>query len=308
MSTSILVDFEIGETKTDQQLIPNAEISTSKAKDADMTTSSQKTTKDRWKTVFRRFGITWFVLAAIGQIGFIVFILSYYGPRTASGNFAAWNDKALIDGHKPGDDMGNFMFITHVLLAAVMTFGGLMQLIPGIRNRYRALHRWNGRVFLGLACFLALGGLWLGWVRGTRLSLESGLAVSFNSVLILAFGVPTLLLAMRRRIADHQRWAMRTFMVANGVWFFRVGIMGWVLVNQSPRWMNNTLSGPADIALSIGSYLIPLLGLELYYSAQKSSSNLYRATAFAVLVGLTLFMGVGIAGTMLIMWPGDLSA
>ncbi len=273
-----------------------------------MSNSSPIMPSDRWKTLFRRFGITWFALAAIGQIGFIVFILSYYGPRTASGNFEALNDKALIDGHKPGDDLGNFMFITHVLLAAIMTFGGLIQLVPGIRNRFRALHRWNGRVFLGLACFLALGGLWLGWVRGTRLSLESGLAVSFNSILILTFAVPTLMLAMRRKIADHQRWAMRTFMVANGVWFFRVGIMGWLLVNQSPRWMNNTLSGPADIALSIGSYLIPLLGLELYYSARKSTSNSYRSAAFVVLVSLTLFMSIGIAGTMLIMWPGDLSA
>ena len=273
-----------------------------------MSISPPRTPSTLWKTVFRRFGITWFVMAAIGQIGFIVFILSYYGPRTAAGNFEAWNDKVLIDGHKPGDDLGNFMFIVHVLLAAVMTFGGLVQLIPSIRNRYRALHRWNGRVFLGLACFLALGGLWLGWVRGTRLSLESGLAVSFNSILILAFAVPTLLLAMRRRIADHQRWAMRTFMVANGVWFFRVGIMGWILANQSPRWMNATLSGPADIALSIGSYLIPLLGLELYYSVQKSSSNLYRASVLVILISMMLFMAIGIAGTMLIMWPGDLGA
>lgn len=267
---------------------------------------SPRTPSPRWNSVFRRFGITWFAIAAIGQIGFILFILSYYGPRTASGNFEAWNDKMVIDGHKPGDDLGNFMFIIHVLLAAVMTLGGLVQLIPSIRNRYRALHRWNGRVFLGLACFLALGGLWLVWARGTYLSLESGLAVSFNSVLILAFAVPTFLLAMRRKIADHQRWAMRTFMVANGVWFFRVGIMGWILANQSPRWMNNTLTGPADIALSVGSYLIPLLGLELYYSAQRSSSSLYKTGAFVVLCGLTAFMALGIAGTMLIMWPGDL--
>lgn len=259
-----------------------------------------------WKTAFRRFGIFWFTCVAVGQVGFITFIIAYYGPRTASGNYQAWNDKALIDGHKPGDDIGNFMFAVHVLLAAVMTFGGLIQLVPAIRNRYRALHRWNGRVFLALACFLAIGGLWLGWVRGTRLSIESGLAVSFNGVLILAFAVPTILYAMRRKILIHQRWAMRTFMVASGVWFFRVGIMGWILINQSPRWMNSTLSGPADIALSIGSYMIPLLGLELYYSAQKSQSNIYRGVAFGILILLTAFMIVGIAGTMLIMWPGDL--
>ena len=72
--------------------------------------------------------------------------------------------------------------------------------------------------------------------------------------------------------------------------------------------MNNTLSGPADIALSFGCYLIPSFGLELYYAAQRSSSNLFRTGAFAVLVLLTAFMAVGIAGTMLLMWPPDLRA
>ena len=153
--------------------------------------SASKTSPPFWTTALRRFGVFWFACVAIGQIGFISFIVAFYGPRTASGNYQAWNDKALIDGHKPGDDVGNFMFATHVLLAAVMTFGGLIQLVPAIRNRYRALHRWNGRLFLALACFLAIGGLWLGWVRGTRLSIESGLAVSLNGLLILAFAVPT---------------------------------------------------------------------------------------------------------------------
>ena len=273
-----------------------------------MQTSLPEQAGRTWATVLRRFGIAWFTLAAIGQTGFIYFIAAYYGPRTASGNFEAWNDKTLIQGHTPGDDAGNFMFAAHVLLAAVMTFGGLIQLIPAIRNRYRALHRWNGRVFIGLACFLATGGLWLTWVRGTRLSWESGLGISFNAVLILVFAVLTVRYAMQRKFADHQRWAMRTFLMANGVWFFRVGIMGWVMLNQSPRWMNNTLSGPADIALSFGCYLIPLFGLELYYAAQRSSSNLFRTGAFAVLVLLTAFMAVGIAGTMLLMWPPDLRA
>lgn len=270
-----------------------------------MQTSVSKTSAPLWTTAFRRFGLFWFSCVAIGQVGFITFIVAYFGPRTAIGNYQAWNDKALIDGYKPGDDVGNFMFAAHVLLAAVMTFGGLMQLIPSIRNRYRALHRWNGRVFLALACFMAIGGLWLAWIRGTHLSIVSGLTVSFNGVLILAFAVPTIFYAMRRKIFQHQRWAMRIFMVASGVWFFRVGIMGWILINQSPRWMNSTLSGPADIALSIGSYTIPLLGLELYYSAQRSTSNLYRGSAFGILLLLTAFMIIGIAGTMLIMWPGD---
>ena len=259
-----------------------------------------------WDKSFRRFAAIWFTFAAIGQMGFIYFIAAYYGTRTARGDFAAWNDKTLIQGHVPGDDVGNTMFALHVLLAAVMTFTGLIQLVPAIRNRYRALHRWSGRIFLILACFLALGGLWLIWVRGTQLSFISAIPTSLNAVLILVFAVPTIRTAMRRKIASHQRWAMRTFMVANGVWFFRVGIMGWLLLNQSPRWMNSTLSGPADLAIAFGSFLIPWLGLELYFSAKASQSNQFRAAAFGLLTVLTLFMIIGIAGTLFIMWPADL--
>ncbi len=261
-----------------------------------------------WESAFRRFGIIWFSLAAIGQTGFVVFITAYYGPRTATGNFAAWNDKQLVEGHAPGDGVGNAMFAAHVLLAAVMTFGGLLQLMPAVRNQFRAFHRWNGRLFLALACFLAAGGLWLTWMRGTYLSWEPAVIISLNAVLILAFAVPTVRTAMAYDFASHQRWAMRTFMAANGVWFFRVGIMGWMLLTQSTWGMTGVMNGPVDLALAAGCYLIPLFGLELYYGAQRSPSTLVKAGALGLLILLTAFMAVGIAGTLLIMWPGDLRA
>lgn len=95
---------------------------------------------------------------------------------------------------------------------------------------------------------------------------------------------------------------MRTFMVANGVWFFRVGLMGWILVNQGPVGMNATLSGPADIALSVGSYLLPLAGLELYTTARRSESGILKAFALAGVGALTIFMSVGRFGAIMFMW------
>jgi len=238
----------------------------------------------------------------IGQIAFIAFILTFYGVRTLSGNLSAWNDKSLITGYVAGDFVGNLMFGVHVMLAAIMTFGGLAQLIPAIRQKYPAIHRWNGRVFLSLAVFLALGGLWMTWFRGSHLSIISGLSVSLNGVLILIFSALALRYAVARQIAFHRQWALRTFMVASGVWFFRVGLMGWILVNQAPRGMNSTLSGPADIAISLGSYLVPLAGLELYFAAQSHPSRAFRICAIIVLSSLTLFMAVGILGAITLMW------
>jgi len=247
-------------------------------------------------------GRAWFVTAAAGQLAFVAFILAFYGPSTLSGDFAAWNEKPLIDGHIEGDRAGNFMFAAHVFLAAIMTTAGLMQLTPQIRMRAPAFHRFTGRVFLITACILALGGLWLGWIRETRLSMVSLYAISFNALLILAFAAFTLYYAIRRQIAAHQRWAMRLFMVANGVWFLRIAIMAWVILARGPVGMNRTLSGPMDIVMVFGCYLIPLALYELYRSASGSSNMTFRiAVALLVFIaaGVT---AVGVFGTVAFMW------
>lgn len=247
-------------------------------------------------------GRAWFTVAAIGQLAFVGFIIAFYYTRTFSGDFAAWNEKALIDGFKEGDLMGNLMFAIHVVLAAVMTVTGLIQLIPQIRSRAPMVHRMSGRIFVLLACLLALGGLWLGWVRGTQLSSISALAISLNGVLILAFAAPTVAYAVRRNIALHQRWAMRFFLVASGVWFVRVGIMGWLTIAQGPVGMNATMSGPADIVITFGSYLIPLAIYEAFHRARSSSSDAVKASAATLVLVATLATAIGVYGTIFNMW------
>ena len=247
-------------------------------------------------------GLIWFSFAMIGQLIFVAFILSFYGSSIATGNFAAWNDKPLITGYVAGDFFGNLMFAIHMLLAVIITLGGLAQIVPYIRQKFTTFHRWNGRLFIITAYILALGGLWMTWGRGSQLSVISAISVSLNGILIIAFATLAVRFAMQRRFDLHQQWAVSTFLVVNGVWFFRVAIMGWILINQSPRWMNETLSGPADIALSFGSYLVPLAAYYLYRFAKNRSSQSLKIFASIIILLLTLFMIVGIAGATLFMW------
>ncbi len=247
-------------------------------------------------------GVLWFVIAAIGQTAFIGFILAFYGVRTARGDFAGWNDKPLIDGYVKGDYLGNVVFAVHVLLASVVTLCGLMQLVPALRNRWPRVHRWTGRTFLSLAIFMALSGVWLEVVRGTYLSMISAVATLINGVLILVFAAFAWRHAIKRRFEAHRRWAMRTFMVVSGVWFLRVGLMGWILVNRGPVGMNDTLSGPTDIVMTFGSYLIPLAILELYAAAQRSQSGVLKGAAATVLTLATAFTAAGVFGTIAFMW------
>lgn len=251
--------------------------------------------------MLRRAARAWFCVAAIGQTAFVWMILAHYGRKTASGDLAGWNDKPIIKGYVAGDALGNLQFAVHVLLAVVVTLGGLMQLVPAIRAKAPALHRWTGRVFFVTAFVMALGGLWLTWGRPTYLSLTSAVLVSANGLLILAFSVQAWRMAVTRRFDLHRRWALRAYLAVNGVWFLRVALMVWAPLTRG--WgMDRTLSGPADIALQLCAYILPLVVLEAYLRAQDSANpNAKRAVA-GLLMGSTGLTGLGGLGAVLILW------
>lgn len=253
-------------------------------------------------SALRWAGALWFGVAVIGQLAFIGFILGFYGVRTVTGDFAGWNDKPLIDGYVGGDHAGNIVFAAHVLLASVVTLCGLIQLIPMLRRRFPRLHRWSGRTFMVIAIVMALSGVWLTVVRGTQLSAVSGVAILINGALILAFAGLAWHHAVKRRFEMHRRWAMRTFMVVSGVWFLRVGLMGWIIVNQGPVGMNQTLSGPTDVVMVFGSYLIPLALLELYFVAGRNKSRALKAFTATVIAVASLYTAAGVFGTIAFMW------
>lgn len=244
----------------------------------------------------------WFVTTAIGQWAFVYFIVAFYFTSTLQGNFQTWNTKPLIHGHIPNDVTGNLIFAIHVMLAAVMTAGGTLQLVPSLRTRAAPLHRWNGRIFLFTAGIIAAGGLYLVWVRGTYLSLWAAIAISFDAVLILTFGALALRRAMQRRFDEHRRWALRTFLAANAVWMLRVGYMFWMLAAGGLGTGKN-MDGPFDIFWAFGCYLIPLAILDWNFRAQRSAASpASRLGVSVVLFASTAAMAVGIVGAYLFMW------
>src|SRR5512141_1357736 len=146
----------------------------------------------------------WFATALIGQWAFLYYIAAFYDTATLRGDFAAWsNNRLLLKGYVPGDTAGNLAFAAHVLLAAIVTFGGALQLIPQIRTRFISVHRWNGRLFLLTAIAGALSGLYMIWVRGSRANLTAGMATSLDAALIIAFGVLAWRAVRARDIATH---------------------------------------------------------------------------------------------------------
>jgi hypothetical protein len=241
----------------------------------------------------------WFAATAFGQLLFVAFILLYYYSTTLTGNFARWNAKPLITGHVAGDTIGNGQFAIHVLCAAVMTLAGLVQLVPQVRARWPKVHRWSGRIFLSFALALATGGLWLVWVRGTYLTMAGAVSITLDALLIIGFGWRA---AWRRDFATHRRWALRTFMVASGVWFMRVGYMVWG-IGTGGAGIGKNMSGPFDLFWGFATYLLPLAVLELYLRAERGSPAAQRAMAGGLWLAATLILAGSGAAWFVMWWP-----
>lgn len=248
-----------------------------------------------------RAAIFWFGMTVFGQSLFFLFILAFYYPSTLSGEFATWNSKPLITGYQAGDIVGNLAFGAHVLLAALITGAGLIQLIPTIRSRWPAVHRWNGRVYLLTALLLASGGLWMVWGRGTYLNLPGAVGITLNALLIFVCLTMAWYHARGRRFVLHRRWALRTFVVASAVWFMRVGYMAWGIVTGGAG-IGETMNGPFDMFIVFGNSLVPLAILEIYLRVQDRGSPQSRYAMAGLLVLCGLVIAGGSVGAWLVMW------
>jgi uncharacterized membrane protein len=237
----------------------------------------------------------WFVTALLGQWAFLYYIAAFYDAATLRGDFSAWSKNTfLLKGYVAGDTVGNLAFAAHVLLAAIVTFGGTVQLISQTSPRFVLIHRWNGRLFVLTAIAGATSGLFMIWVRGSRANFTAGLATSLDALLIITFAVLAWRAARARTFATHRRWALRTYIAANGVWFQRVGVFGWIVFNNNVAvGMTKVFDGWFDLSWAFGCYLLPLAVLELYLRVRDRAGPRGRYVMAASILLLTAIMGFG---------------
>ena len=243
----------------------------------------------------------WFVTALIGQWTFVVYISGVYGGTALAGDFAAWS-RTSLRGYVAGDTAGNIVFAAHMLMAVVLSFGGALQLVPRIRARAIGFHRWNGRVFLTTAIAISVGGLYLVWVRNATAALVGSIGISLNAALIIAFASLAWRAARDRDLMAHRRWALRTFLMASGVWFIRLGYMAWTILNGGPVGMTDNLDGPFDVFVGFAAYLGPLAVLEVYLRTQDRAGPAGKYAMAGGLLVLTALMGLGVFGAAAFMW------
>lgn len=260
---------------------------------------------DRQSSPQRLLHITvtsWVAFALVGQWIFAMYVLLMYGKPVLSGDPASADFSHAITGYVEGDRFGNFTLFAHVIPAAFITMGGILQIIPLIRSRFPKFHRWNGRIFFTFGLIGAITGLYLTWGRGSRLSDLSAIGITINGLLIpLAIGMAWKY-ARLKRFDVHKRWAIHAFLLVNGVWTFRLYLMGWFMVNQGANGNSRTLDGPMDLFFSFACYALPMLVAELVFWAQKQRQTRNVLMVSCVMAAGALITLIGVVAASMMMW------
>lgn len=244
----------------------------------------------------------WFIVAVVGQWIFAYYVAAFYGGAAIDGDFMKWN-RVLPHGYVEGESMGNIAVGIHLLLAIIIMIGGPLQFIPQLRNRARSFHRWNGKLYLLTTIITSLSGMYMVIAKGTISGVVGDISISVNAGLIMLFAILAWRTAIMKKFDTHRKWTLRLFMVVNGVWFFRIGLMLWLFIHGEPVGFDpETFRGPFLVFLGIGQYVIPLTILEVYFRIQESGKS-YAKTLLAIgLLGITILTGIGIFAATMGMW------
>lgn len=254
------------------------------------------------KNTLKYLAGSWLIVALIGQWLFAIYVLVAFAYPVVTGQANPETTKHMIQGHVSGDAFGNIMLYSHIIPAAIISLSGIFQLLPRVRKRWPRFHKYNGRLFLSLGFLGALSGLYLTWIRGSRLSDLGAMGVTINGILILVAVYFAWKYARERRFAVHEVWATHAFLLINGVWTFRLYLMAWFFVNQGANGNNNTLDGPADIAISFSCYLLPMLFAQLYFWARKQRSSILVWSTNLLLLVAVLITAIGVFSASIMMW------
>ncbi len=246
----------------------------------------------------------WFATVLVGQAIFSYYIVMLYYLATVNQDLERFNT-VMPGGHIEGDTLGNVAVVFHVLFAAIITVGGLLQLIPIIRSQWPAIHRWNGRMYVTTAMIMSLSGMFMVISRYEKIvgGLIGQVAIMINGTIIVVCAVMAFKYARKRKFAQHRIWALRLFLAVSGVWLFRVGMMAWLTFHGKPVGFDPvSFSGPFLTVLYFMVYILPLFILEVYLRSQRSPSGPKKLATAGMVMLISLIIMLGVFGATMGMW------
>jgi hypothetical protein len=110
--------------------------------------------------------------------------------------------------------------VMHVGAGAVVLALMLLQFSHRVRNRFRAFHRWSGRVVVIAGAAMAAGGFYFGIRSPFGGDGERAAAIVFGTVFVVST-VRGVLSARRRDFVAHREWMIRAAAITFGIAFMR---------------------------------------------------------------------------------------
>ncbi|MDO6565609.1 DUF2306 domain-containing protein [Alteromonas sp. 1_MG-2023] len=237
----------------------------------------------------------------IAQAFFVSYLIAGYGFTGLSEGVSQWN-RFNSTAYVAGDYLGNAMYAAHVLLAIVMIMGGSLQLMPAIRRKYRSFHKYNGRLFVTLACSISLAGMYLLLSRGTvSTPLLHGLT-AFSGIMVILSSFFAIRAIRNANVALHQRWALHLFLAANGVLFFRLFIFAWMTLFGTLGINTADFTGPAVIGVSVLSYVTPHIIAQLIWMANHENHVLLKICISVTLLLVSAAFLIGLFSLTFGIW------
>lgn len=242
---------------------------------------------------------SWVSAAAFG-----LYIVGFYLGAIRTGQMEQWNNNlsGLYDRHA----VVAFVAMTaHLATGAIILLLGPVQLIRPVRERWPAMHRWLGRVYVLTAFVAGVGGLGFIVTKGTIGGAAMNAGFGLYGVLMVLATVQTYRYGRARELDRHRAWALRLFALAIGSWLYRMDYGFWLLAMHRLGHLE-TFRGPFDVIMSFFFYLPNLALVELYLRAQgRPPHTAFRVSAAIVLNAATIVVGVGTYYFLTLYWgPG----
>lgn len=145
------------------------------------------------------FGIASVFLLALGVVAYAVFAYGFL----PLGSLLHPDMKASFLAHRTG-------IYAHIFASAIALALGPFQFLGGLRRRFVRLHRWMGRVYLGIGVLVGgLAGLYMALFAFG--GIISKLGFGLLAVLWLYTGLRAFLAIRRGETREHRRWMVRNF-------------------------------------------------------------------------------------------------
>ena len=222
---------------------------------------------------------------------FGLYILAFYFIALLKGDTEVWNKvlPGLFDHQKQS---ATISIGIHFAAGGIILILGCIQLIGPVREKFPALHRWLGRVYVLASILTAVGGLAFIFIKGTIGGLVMDIGFAGYGLLMFWAAIETFRYAKAKQFDNHRAWAIRLFALAIGSWLYRMDYGFWLLFTDG-LGHTDSFDGPFDYFMSFFFYLPNLVVAELFIRRQQllrsslakwaAVCGLYVAIAFLIL-------------------------